>query len=136
AYVIVLLTIYYCRLFFFFFFFFQAEDGIRDGHVTGVQTCALPILRRRAFLRDGAGRHGATPWHAAGLRPGGDRARRRAHGPDPAARGAGASGDLPPLDGGRDRRDRRPRRRRPPGEWDGSHGRPGRHATGAARFPE
>src|SRR6266508_5248453 len=27
----------------FFFFFFQAEDGIRDGHVTGVQTCALPI---------------------------------------------------------------------------------------------
>src|SRR5207302_7615765 len=30
--------------FFFFFFFFQAEDGIRDFHVTGVQTCALPIL--------------------------------------------------------------------------------------------
>src|SRR6266511_2400955 len=28
---------------FFFFFFFQAEDGIRDFHVTGVQTCALPI---------------------------------------------------------------------------------------------
>src|SRR5438876_8798332 len=27
-----------------FFFFFQAEDGIRDGRVTGVQTCALPIL--------------------------------------------------------------------------------------------
>src|SRR5690625_4344914 len=26
-------------------FFFQAEDGIRDGHVTGVQTCALPISR-------------------------------------------------------------------------------------------
>src|SRR5215208_6529172 len=26
-----------------FGFFFQAEDGIRDGHVTGVQTCALPI---------------------------------------------------------------------------------------------
>src|SRR5690625_447038 len=26
-----------------FSFFFQAEDGIRDGHVTGVQTCALPI---------------------------------------------------------------------------------------------
>src|SRR5207253_3609612 len=25
-------------------FFFQAEDGILDGHVTGVQTCALPIL--------------------------------------------------------------------------------------------
>src|SRR5690348_17426498 len=32
----------------FFVFFFQAEDGIRDGRVTGVQTCALPIsLMRR-----------------------------------------------------------------------------------------
>src|SRR5205807_4004671 len=30
-------------IFFFFFFFFQAEDGIRDYKVTGVQTCALPI---------------------------------------------------------------------------------------------
>src|SRR5438445_10674590 len=29
-----------------FFFFFQAEDGIRDIGVTGVQTCALPILGR------------------------------------------------------------------------------------------
>src|SRR5205823_7303047 len=28
------------------FFFFQAEDGIRDKLVTGVQTCALPIWRR------------------------------------------------------------------------------------------
>src|SRR5689334_24613277 len=28
------------------FFFFQAEDGIRDGTVTGVQTCALPICCR------------------------------------------------------------------------------------------
>src|SRR5690625_4707200 len=27
-------------------FFLQAEDGIRDGHVTGVQTCALPISAR------------------------------------------------------------------------------------------
>src|SRR5689334_23431308 len=32
---------------FYFFFFFQAEDGIRDGTVTGVQTCALPIFVRR-----------------------------------------------------------------------------------------
>src|SRR5215213_11975783 len=31
-----------------FVFFFQAEDGIRDWSVTGVQTCALPIL-----IRDG-----------------------------------------------------------------------------------
>src|SRR5207249_7748520 len=30
--------------FVFFFFFFQAEDGIRDRNVTGVQTCALPIF--------------------------------------------------------------------------------------------
>ena len=30
-------------LLFLFFFFFQAEDGIRDYKVTGVQTCALPI---------------------------------------------------------------------------------------------
>ena len=28
-----------------FFFFFQAEDGIRDDLVTGVQTCALPIYQ-------------------------------------------------------------------------------------------
>src|SRR3989449_11425443 len=34
----------FCLGYFFFFFFFQAEDGIRDVAVTGVQTCALPIL--------------------------------------------------------------------------------------------
>src|SRR6266850_4027266 len=34
----------------FFFFFFQAEDGIRDYKVTGVQTCALPISLRRCRL--------------------------------------------------------------------------------------
>src|SRR5437764_9370416 len=33
------------------FFFFQAEDGIRDTSVTGVQTCALPILRRSPKAR-------------------------------------------------------------------------------------
>src|SRR2546429_1427021 len=45
-----------------FFFFFQAEDGIRDVAVTGVQTCALPIFayfgKSRCFLvvdRDGIG---------------------------------------------------------------------------------
>src|SRR2546422_3999243 len=32
-----------------FFFFFQAEDGIRDVAVTGVQTCALPISNIRQF---------------------------------------------------------------------------------------
>src|SRR5437870_10708242 len=36
----------------FCFFFFQAEDGIRDGHVTGVQTCALPIFEQ---LRENLG---------------------------------------------------------------------------------
>src|SRR5699024_11800053 len=38
------------------FFFFQAEDGIRDRNVTGVQTCALPIyvnLRNIIFYRKG-----------------------------------------------------------------------------------
>src|SRR5690348_17583862 len=33
-----------------FFFFFQAEDGIRDGRVTGVQTCALPISGRSSLV--------------------------------------------------------------------------------------
>src|SRR5690606_40741748 len=37
-------------------FFFQAEDGIRDFHVTGVQTCALPICRDAiGQLRIGSG---------------------------------------------------------------------------------
>src|SRR6266542_3179039 len=35
------------------FFFFQAEDGIRDATVTGVQTCALPILPPRPAQRNG-----------------------------------------------------------------------------------
>src|SRR5207248_7312586 len=47
---------------FFFFFFFQAEDGIRDRTVTGVQTCALPIFRLRTIgIGNGSrdvGRHG------------------------------------------------------------------------------
>src|SRR5256885_11780353 len=49
-------------------FFFQAEDGIRDYKVTGVQTCALPISR--------------------GIEPrGADRPGRRPHVPDPRGRG-------------------------------------------------
>src|SRR5690349_22931518 len=39
----------------FFFFFFQAEDGIRDLYVTGVQTCALPILLVEDTRREAAG---------------------------------------------------------------------------------
>src|SRR2546422_8429006 len=58
------------------FFFFQAEDGIRDVAVTGVQTCALPIYRdvegvpRASGGRLGAG-EGAAPVQRAGerLRP-------------------------------------------------------------------
>src|SRR5690606_40833824 len=34
--------------------FFQAEDGIRDFHVTGVQTCALPIFRKQICLHPDA----------------------------------------------------------------------------------
>src|SRR5688572_31629903 len=45
---------FFFSLFFFFFFFFQAEDGIRDLTVTGVQTCALPILQMEVML-DGHG---------------------------------------------------------------------------------
>src|SRR5438874_10295464 len=37
---------------FLFVFFFQAEDGIRDLYVTGVQTCALPIFGSVAAYRD------------------------------------------------------------------------------------
>src|SRR5690349_22881118 len=47
-------------VFFFFFFFFQAEDGIRDLYVTGVQTCALPIsARHRSRCPAGSGRRAA-----------------------------------------------------------------------------
>src|SRR2546425_2036301 len=53
----------------FYFFFFQAEDGIRDKLVTGVQTCALPIwaeqlarglLVGKAVGRDPIGLHAAV----------------------------------------------------------------------------
>src|SRR5207302_2312786 len=61
-------------------FFFQAEDGIRDFHVTGVQTCALPILAARSSMTvapaavielraaiaarsNGSGRHRASSCH-------------------------------------------------------------------------
>src|SRR5438874_282638 len=53
---VVLFFFIFCIFFYFFlfFFFFQAEDGIRDLYVTGVQTCALPILIAEAS------RHGAA----------------------------------------------------------------------------
>src|SRR2546426_5008822 len=40
----------YFMIYFIIFFFFQAEDGIRDYKVTGVQTCALPISIVEATL--------------------------------------------------------------------------------------
>src|SRR5690606_40683511 len=49
-------------------FFFQAEDGIRDFHVTGVQTCALPISRQRpsrdwlAFVKTARARQKIRHW--------------------------------------------------------------------------
>src|SRR5437879_6614894 len=43
-----------------FFFFFQAEDGIRDTSVTGVQTCALPIFAERARRAVGARSEGGA----------------------------------------------------------------------------
>src|SRR5581483_9019176 len=46
---------YLILFFFFFFFFFQAEDGIRDIGVTGVQTCALPILMADHWAMGGEG---------------------------------------------------------------------------------
>src|SRR5689334_24030056 len=46
---------------FFFFFFFQAEDGIRDGTVTGVQTCALPICPDKHTSRGASGGRRPSP---------------------------------------------------------------------------
>src|SRR3989442_15590457 len=64
------------------YFFFQAEDGIRDADVTGVQTCALPICfhrrRRRRGVRVGdlleqpsvlSGGKGPYEGFSAGRRP-------------------------------------------------------------------
>src|SRR6266487_131969 len=49
-------------------FFFQAADGIRDGQVTGVQTCALPIAssggRARPRLLRPCASKGPTTWNA------------------------------------------------------------------------
>src|SRR5690348_18021850 len=69
--------------FLFFFFFFQAEDGIRDGRVTGVQTCALPISglfrppteKGPGVLADSGDQQ--TPPRGWGRKPGQPRFRRR-----------------------------------------------------------
>src|SRR6266498_5962466 len=55
-----------------FFFFFQAEDGIRDADVTGVQTCALPISRRPGLEPSCAfGYDGGVTRKPQGTRPAG-----------------------------------------------------------------
>src|SRR5581483_5276610 len=62
----------------FFFFFFQAEDGIRDIGVTGVQTCALPISPRLRFRREYRWQRAcSTASHAARARVHDRRGRRR-----------------------------------------------------------
>src|SRR5437773_4869337 len=59
--------------FFYFFFFFQAEDGIRDRDVTGVQTCALPIWP----VRTGRGTTWCKCGHRTGRHPAAGAAERR-----------------------------------------------------------
>src|SRR5207249_9148259 len=64
-----------------FFFFFQAEDGIRDRNVTGVQTCALPI----------SGRPARRCWATSTTRPRNTSASRRPARPGVSATSATAS---------------------------------------------
>src|SRR2546430_13667073 len=56
-----------------FIFFFQAEDGIRDLTVTGVQTCALPISEGRGAATVGGegttSGHGSANQHCRGPKP-------------------------------------------------------------------
>src|SRR5688500_20180483 len=51
-----------------YYFFFQAEDGIRDYKVTGVQTCALPILKVKLKTLPDKLRGGAWPSPARAVR--------------------------------------------------------------------
>src|SRR5260221_5152582 len=51
------------------FFFFQAEDGIRDHCVTGVQTCALPISASIEFEQPAAAAAGMEDRFPEGLQP-------------------------------------------------------------------
>src|SRR5256886_4214136 len=106
----------------FLFFFFQAEDGIRDLTVTGVQTCALPIYRAAGFRSLAPHRRSSPavsathanravfsrlekPPGAARLAPAGAKIR---------APAAGADGIHPRLFDGSAVRDRSVRRKAPP----------------------
>src|SRR5215475_11327720 len=71
-----------------FFFFFQAEDGIRDFHVTGVQTCALPIW---------VGLWPTVPQNALGIRTEPPWSPPRARSASPAATSAALPLEEPPA---------------------------------------
>src|SRR5256886_8742787 len=131
-----------------FFFFFQAEDGIRDLTVTGVQTCALPISRahraRAAERYALPGRHGAAARRRAARGERGPRAR-----PDPRRVRPSAPGARSPRGPARHRArrrpaargDRRPDRRRGPARRGAAPGaardarrrQPARAGVGCAR---
>src|SRR5689334_24605962 len=82
-------------------FFFQAEDGIRDGTVTGVQTCALPISGAACRARIARGRARRPPDRGGGaLR---DPARDRGPGRDARAGARGPPGRRPSPPRGRAR---------------------------------
>src|SRR5207247_9074351 len=82
----------------FLFFFFQAEDGIRDPLVTGVQTCALPIWGRQCGREAGRdalmGDEYGTCEHVSGASARARSPLRRPPEPAPAAGGGGASGEI------------------------------------------
>src|SRR5206468_5415014 len=88
-----------------FFFFFQAEDGIRDLIVTGVQTCALPILGRGrlALVVGDAVGHGIPAAGAMGRLRGALRST-TLRDPSPAAVLAGLDGVAAQMDRSEERR--------------------------------
>src|SRR5256885_2858174 len=83
-----------------FFFFFQAEDGIRDYKVTGVQTCALPICHSPGGPAEAARRAGPAPRGdpERDSRVGGWQARRRGGCRDRSAPGRGRADHGPARD--------------------------------------
>src|SRR5690606_40916910 len=80
----------------FLFFFFQAEDGIRDFHVTGVQTCALPISGQAFRPRPAARRPRSSKWTEGLSRSAGRPVKRGRR--DPTGRGVrfSVAGDVSP----------------------------------------
>src|SRR5690349_22649401 len=85
----------------FFFFFFQAEDGIRDLYVTGVQTCALPIFTAKVVASGPVWTFSSAPseasraagpparsWAVRAARPGRSRSEERRVGKECRSRGS------------------------------------------------